>query len=91
MNIPVFLVVNFENESGTCEREWPEKWMPRAYNVAWFVILAVIPLTLMVVFYSRVVYTLWLKQIDDSALTQQQKVIIQFGRSIFVDTFSRTL
>ena len=50
--------------------------MPRAYNVAWFVILAVIPLTLMVGFYSRVVYTLWFKQIDDSALTHQQKVII---------------
>lgn len=52
--------------------------MPRAYNVAWFVILAVIPLTLMVGFYSRVVYTLWFKQIDDSGLTQQQMVKYKF-------------
>ncbi|XP_020626588.1 pyroglutamylated RFamide peptide receptor-like [Orbicella faveolata] len=82
VNIPVFLVVNFDNESGTCAREWPEKWMPRAYNVAWFVILAVIPLTLMVGFYSRVIYTLWFKQIDDSALTHQQKGVLRVRKRV---------
>ena len=74
VTIPLFLVINFENESETCAAEWPEKWMPRTYTVAWFVILAVIPLTLMAGFYSRVVYTLWFKQIDDSEPTHQQKV-----------------
>lgn len=77
VNIPVFLVVSFEDASGACVRVWPEKWMPRAYNVGWFVVMAIIPLTLMIGFYSRVVYTLWFKGMNVNALTRHQKVGVE--------------
>ena len=74
VNAPVFLAVEFINESSACERKWPEKWMPRAYNVAWFVVMAIIPLTVMAALYSRVVYRLWFQPAENSELNQQQKV-----------------
>ena len=62
------------SESGACERIWPEKWMPRAYNVAWFVVMAIIPLTVMAGLYSRVVFRLWFQHTEGNELTQQQQV-----------------
>ena len=35
-----------------------KKWIPQAYNVVWLKVVAIIPLTVMVVSYTRVVYRL---------------------------------
>lgn len=59
VNVLVFLVVEFINESSVCERKWFEKWMLRVYNVVWFVVMVIIFLIVMVVLYFRVVYRLW--------------------------------
>ncbi|PFX29525.1 Substance-K receptor [Stylophora pistillata] len=67
VNFPVFLVVDIDDKIGACVRIWPKKWMPQAYNVAWFVVMAIIPLTVMVVLYSRVVYRLWFKYTPDDS------------------------
>ena len=44
-----------------------------AYYWMWFV-LVVLSLALMVGFYSRVVYTVWLKRNDNNPLSYQQRV-----------------
>ncbi len=47
--------------------------MGKAYSVAWLVVVD-LSLLVMVVLYSRVVYTLWFKRDDNNQLTDQQKV-----------------
>ena len=47
--------------------------MNKASMGAWLVLI-VLTFVLMVVLYSRVVYTLWFKQDNDNQLTYQQKV-----------------
>ena len=60
-----------------CGEIFPERWMAMAYSLAWL-FLIVLSLVMMVVLYSRVVYTLWLKQDDDNQLTSQQRVSIPY-------------
>ena len=62
-------------ENNTCVDDWPEEWMAEAFHLTWLAIV-VIPLALMVVLYSRVVYTLWLKQDNENELTHQQRVSV---------------
>ena len=75
LNIPLFLVKNFDKKSNVCVNMWPEKWMPKAYTLTWEV-MVILPLGLMIGLYSRVVYTLWFKRSNDNQLTYQQKVSV---------------
>ena len=36
--------------------------MAKAYSLAWFVLLGVLPIIIMAVLYSRVIYSLWIKR-----------------------------
>ena len=54
---------------------WPKEWMLKASFWAWLVLI-VLTLTLMIVLYSRVVYTLWFKRDDDNQLSHQQRVSV---------------
>lgn len=74
MNIPEFLVVNYDKKIGDCEEAWPEKWMGVANSFCWLLVVCLLPLTLMVWLYSRIVYTLWFKRNDESQLNHRQKV-----------------
>ena len=58
--------------------------MGKAYNLTWDA-LAFFPLLLMLVLYSRVVYTLWVKRNDDSTLDDQQKVIVNLKGIICIE------
>ena len=42
---------------------WPpaHAWMPKAYILLWTILIAAIPVSVMTVLYSRVIFTLWLK------------------------------
>ena len=73
LNIPPFLIWNFDEDRDTCVYTYPEEWMAVGYNVLWDV-LAFLPLVLMVVSYSRVVYTLWFKRNYDFQSNQHQMV-----------------
>ena len=80
LNLPLMIVNDvIETKSGTsCVAIWPDDWMGKAYNVAWLMGVF-IPLVVMIVLYSRVVYALWFKGNDGSQLTQQQKVSLVRG------------
>ena len=77
LNLPLFLVTIFDESNGDCKWNWPERWVGGAYDTAWLVLLAIIPLIVMAGLYSRVVYALWFKRNDDNELAFQQKVGIR--------------
>ena len=79
LDFPMLLVTDFHKKKGHnfCTHAWPEKWMSQAYTSTWRVYLG-LSFTLLVVFYSRVVYCLWFKRNDDNVLTEQQKVFSKF-------------
>jgi tachykinin-like receptor len=54
----------YDREVNFCVEEWPKTrmWFASAYSTLWFVFSAIIPVTVMSVLYSRVIYTLWFKR-----------------------------
>ncbi|XP_078349143.1 pyroglutamylated RF-amide peptide receptor-like [Oculina patagonica] len=81
LQIPKFLIKSFEKKSNSCVDTWPEQWMVMAYNVTWDIIIA-LPLLLMVVLYSRVVYSLWLKRDDSYQLNVQQEGVMRIRKRV---------
>ena len=73
LNIPLFLIWHFDEEKDSCVYIYPEEWMAVGYNLLWDV-LAFLTLVLMVVSYSKVVYTLWFKRNYDFQNNQHQMV-----------------
>ena len=73
LNIPSYMVLHFDKTSNSCGDSWPKKWMVKAFTLMWDT-FAVFSMVLMVVLYSKVVYTLWFKRSDNNQLTYQQKV-----------------
>ena len=58
---------------------WPENWMKKAFNVTWDIVIG-LPLALMILLYSRVVYTLWFKKNNGIGLNDQQSVCMYVKR-----------
>ena len=74
MNIPAFLFMRFDKEN-YCMMIWPERWMGKAYFLAWCLLLAFLPVALMATLYSRIVYSVWVKNVDiDDNKTNRQQV-----------------
>ena len=61
--LPDFLVKDFCKSFRACVANWPpaHEWMSKAYILLWTVLIAAIPVSVMTVLYSRVIFTLWLK------------------------------
>ena len=66
VNIPEFLVFNFDTENKVCAYFWPEEWMQKAYQSLKWNGMVALALLVMIVLYSIVVYTLWFKHNDDN-------------------------
>ena len=73
VNMPFFLVVDVKGKY--CRNVWVsgEDWMPTAYDLLWSG-LVVVAVALMAGLYSRIVYTLWLKRVEDNQPAFQQRV-----------------
>ena len=73
LNIPLFLTIYFNKEEDFCMEYWPETgWLPKAYSSTWFFVAGVIPVMIMTVLYSRVVYSLWFKRGGNNLENAQQ-------------------
>ena len=59
-NIPLFVVVTYREDLGTCGEQWSHALSPIAYSVGWGVVAGIIPITVMSKLYSKVVCKLWL-------------------------------
>ena len=76
--IPEFLVTDYDINTGFCLEMYPKLWMGKAYSVVWLLLVALLPLSAMTVLYSRVVYTLWLKNYSEKGITFHQKVSTKY-------------
>ncbi|XP_027038299.1 pyroglutamylated RF-amide peptide receptor-like [Pocillopora damicornis] len=80
-NIPKFLVRTFDNQKNHCVQTWPKKWMIKAYSLAWL-FLVVVSVGIMIVLYSKVVYTLWCKPNDGNPLNYQQRGVLKVRKRV---------
>ncbi|XP_031566386.1 substance-K receptor-like [Actinia tenebrosa] len=64
LNIPLFVTVYYDKYINICMEKWPKQhmWLAKAYSTVWFIFAGVIPVAIMFVLYSRVIYSLWFKQ-----------------------------
>ena len=72
-NTPKFFVRTFDDQKNHCVQTWPKRWMIKAYCLAWL-FLIVVSVGIMIVLYSKVVYTLWFTPNDGNPLNYQQRV-----------------
>ncbi|XP_078367672.1 pyroglutamylated RF-amide peptide receptor-like [Oculina patagonica] len=78
--MPAFLTRNVKRN--ICVQTWPgQEWLIRASHWMWTGLI-ILALALMVGFYSRVVYTLWVKRNDDSQTTYQQRGVIRVRKRV---------
>ena len=70
---PQFASMDTVKEGRFCVDSWPKQWMREYYSMSWLVVV-VLSCTIMVVLYSRVVYTLWFKPNNSGELSCQQRV-----------------
>ncbi|KAK2565095.1 QRFP-like peptide receptor [Acropora cervicornis] len=64
INVPGFVVKNFDEKAKFCIGRYSEEWMGKTYTLIWFLALAFFPVVIM---YFRVVYTLWFQRVEHSA------------------------
>ncbi|XP_031572904.1 tachykinin-like peptides receptor 86C [Actinia tenebrosa] len=64
LNVPLFLTKIYKTNDKTCGSLWPKEhpWFEATYLISWSVIVGIIPIAIMLVLYSRVIYSLWFKQ-----------------------------
>ena len=74
IDLPMFLVRNFDKKANHCALMWSEKWMGKAYSLTWFLLMALLPVCVIVALYSRVVYTLWFKDAEPNESKHGQQV-----------------
>jgi hypothetical protein len=77
MNIPSFLIRTYDKEKNFCIDNWPKQqlWLAKAYSTLWFVVAGIVPITVMSVLYSRVVYNLWFKRSEHQVQGTQLAVL----------------
>ncbi|KAL9957240.1 hypothetical protein ACROYT_G038852 [Oculina patagonica] len=83
--LPEFFVRDIlkTKDGNLCLLIYPDDWMGKAYSVAWLVVVD-LSLLVMVVLYSRVVYTLWFKRDDNNQLTDQQKGVVRVRKRVTI-------
>ena len=52
---PLFIVRKLNHERGFCESHWPTNKLAEIYNVAWLVLVGILPLCLMIYFYGKTI------------------------------------
>ncbi|CAH3044201.1 unnamed protein product, partial [Porites lobata] len=70
VGLPQFIVKKFDKKLNWCVYTWCEEWMGNAYTTAWFLFTSFLPVTWMIVLYSRVVCTLWVNGKSQKGLQQ---------------------
>ncbi|XP_078346934.1 pyroglutamylated RF-amide peptide receptor-like [Oculina patagonica] len=84
LNIPEFLFTDIEKKKNLnlCVKTWPEEWMGKADSWVLLVLQTILPLSLMAVLYSRVVYTLWFKGNDENQLSSRQRGVMRVRKRV---------
>ena len=72
LNIPLFLIIDFDKHVDFCMEHWSSQWLSKAYSILWLFAAGIIPTMLMIVLYSRVVYSLWFKDEENNPKNTRQ-------------------
>ncbi|XP_031557855.1 neuropeptide FF receptor 2-like [Actinia tenebrosa] len=70
VDIPPFLVINFNPKRHFCTEYWPHVTLAKAYTVLMFNLDFAVPVLLMGILYSKVVYNLWFQRQNVADITQ---------------------
>lgn len=62
LNLPLFFIMSYDDQSNFCIEKWSHPLLPKIYGIIWFSVVGAIPISIMVVLYSKVVYRLWVKR-----------------------------
>lgn len=62
LNFPLFFIMSYDEETDFCIERWPNPLLPKLYGILWFVAVGALPVSLMAILYSKVVYQLWVKR-----------------------------
>lgn len=80
-NSPKFFVRTFDDQKNHCVQSWPKRWMITASCLTWL-FLIVVSVGIMIVLYSKVVYTLWYKPNDGNPLNYQQRGVLKVRKRV---------
>ncbi|XP_048581324.1 galanin receptor 2a [Nematostella vectensis] len=69
-NAPLFYVIHYDSEMKFCMESWPNAVLAQINSTCWFVMIGLIPVTIMVGLYSKVIYSLWIKKEESADNTQ---------------------
>lgn len=75
IDIPPFLVINFNEERQFCTEYWPHLNLARAYTIMMFNLDFAVPVLLMGGLYAKVVYKLWLRPNNNPTESAQIAVV----------------
>ncbi|KAK3698823.1 hypothetical protein QZH41_004954 [Actinostola sp. cb2023] len=75
VDIPPFLVINFNEQRQFCTEYWPNISLARAYTVLMFCLDFAVPVLLMGMLYTKVVYNLWFRRNNQPTASAQVAVI----------------
>lgn len=78
--VPEFIGYDYHKTRQGCFQKWPFPWLPKAYSMFWLFVVGIIPISLMVFFYSRIVNTLWFQSKGDHELAQQ--AVLRYRKSV---------
>ena len=73
-NFPVLLVAQYSDELDYCYEEWPLQWYIKAYSLGWFIVIGILPLSIMTGLYGCVVYNLWVSGHKPVEVTQSARI-----------------
>ena len=62
LNLPLFFIMSYDAKTDFCIENWPSALLPKLYGVLWFTVVGVLPIFLMAILYSKVIYLLWVKR-----------------------------
>ena len=62
LNLPLFLVMRYDETQDFCVEKWPENFLPRAYGILWLLYGGLLPIPIMGYLYVRIVRALWFEQ-----------------------------
>jgi len=75
LNLPLFFIMSFDGRRNFCVENWPHPLLPKVYGIIWFSVVGAIPVALMAVLYSKLVYHLWVKSSLTSRLNHRATFI----------------
>ena len=79
-NLPVYVLVKYNEDLDFCLEDWPSGWYFNAYSLGWLIVVGILPLSVMTLLYSRVVFKLWVT--SSQPVEQSQRAVIKSRKRV---------